>query len=288
MTIYRLTAANSDGQTATKSVTINVLAPKPAISYFEASPNAVKPGERVDLCYSVFNGASARIEPDVGGVKPAEKNCVQVFPKRSTSFSLTVLGAGGQSVTKSADVKVIPPQPPPRILYFNADPAVIYTGQQTKLCYGLINAISAGINPELGAVKPVEKDCLRVAPRQTTTYTITATGHDSQKISKQFTIEVKTRFSITPRPEPSLPPRVLFFTASHKVIAPGKSATLCYGVANASSAYINPGVGDVKPVEKDCRAVTLKETTTYTLVAKSADGRSDRQAVTVRVESPIK
>jgi hypothetical protein len=203
---------------------------------------------------------------------------------------LTVKGQDGQTDSRQlrVDVKPGPQASKPQILFFEANPAGIYPGAQSSLCYGVIDVINTHISPGIGEVKSVQKDCLRVAPRQTTTYTITTTGHDGQKISKQFTIEVKPRFSIPPRPEPSLPPRILFFTASHKVIAPGKSATLCYGVANASSAYINPGVGDVQPVEKDCRAVTLKETTSYILVAKGADGRSVRQTVTVRVVSQIK
>jgi hypothetical protein len=44
----------------------------------------------------------------------------------------------------------------------------------------------------------------------------------------------------------------------------------------------------VKPVDKDCRAVALKETTTFTLTAKGASGRSDSQTVTVRVDYTIK
>jgi hypothetical protein len=179
------------------------------------------------------------------------------------------------------------PRPGPVILHFFADRSDVEPRKGVPLCYGVANTDSASISPEIGQVKPVEKACVNAYPNQTTTYTLKALGADGQSVTKSA-IVVKPPIRPDPRPEQSPAPKILFFTASPKVVAPGKSVRLCYGVVNASSAYINHGVGDVKPVESDCRAVALKETTTFTLTAKGANGRSDSQTVTAQVEYTIK
>lgn len=277
-TTYTLTAANADGQAPAKSVTIKVSAPpKPAvISAFDSSPDTIKPGGRVNLCYSVVNAVSARIEPLIGDVKPAEKNCVQASPDRSTTFSLYATGPDGQQVTRRVRVTVISVQPPPSIREFSASRASIMRGQETELCYSVLNAARAQIEPTPGNVRPSEKNCVRIRPGRTSTYTLTVTGYDGRTASASVTVQV----AIAERP------RILQFNANPNRIASGARTTICYGVDQADQARIDPLVGEVKPVTQNCFPIALKETTTFVLTATNGAGGVARARLTIQAQRP--
>ena len=64
----------------------------------------------------------------------------------------------------------------------------------------------------------------------------------------------------------------------------GEAAQVCYGVANAKSVTLEPQANDpVWPSHSRCVDVKPTKTTTYTLTATGADGKSVSQQVTVAV-----
>jgi hypothetical protein len=68
-----------------------------------------------------------------------------------------------------------PPSPPTAIREFVADPGTIETpGAETTLRWEALNAYSLAIAPDIGVV--ATRGAHRVAPRATTTYTLTASG----------------------------------------------------------------------------------------------------------------
>jgi len=67
-------------------------------------------------------------------------------------------------------------------------------------------------------------------------------------------------------------------------IGRGDTAQVCFGVANAKSVTLLPQDRPVWPSHNLCVDVTPKKTTTYTLTASGADGKSVTQQVTVRVK----
>ena|SRR5208283_2230464 len=73
---------------------------------FYASPGAIHRGTHVSLCYGVSNAVSMTIEPDLGSWKPAISRCIDVAPKRTTSYTLTAKSASGKTVTANATVTV--------------------------------------------------------------------------------------------------------------------------------------------------------------------------------------
>jgi hypothetical protein len=73
---------------------------------FYASPGAIHRGMHVSLCYGVSNAVSVVIEPDLGSWKPAISRCIDIEPKRTTSYTLTAKSAKGQTKTASATVTV--------------------------------------------------------------------------------------------------------------------------------------------------------------------------------------
>ncbi|MGD0620523.1 MAG: hypothetical protein ABSB67_23055 [Bryobacteraceae bacterium] len=73
---------------------------------FYASPGAIHRGTHVSLCYGVSNAVSVLIEPDLGSWKPAISRCIDIEPKRTTSYTLTAKSASGQTETATAKVIV--------------------------------------------------------------------------------------------------------------------------------------------------------------------------------------
>ena len=72
------------------------------------------------------------------------------------------------------------------VLNFYASPAAIHAGTHVSLCYGVSNATSVVIDPDLGAWKPALSRCIDIQPRRTTEYTLTA------KDAKGATVTAKT------------------------------------------------------------------------------------------------
>ena len=78
------------------------------------------------------------------------------------------------------------------VLIFTARPGSIVTAGSTDVCYAVTDAVQVRIDPEVGDVPPsTSLTCRRVAPRQTTTYTLTASGRDGTDVSRQVVIAVR-------------------------------------------------------------------------------------------------
>ena len=77
-----------------------------AIQNFYASPGAIRRGETVQLCYGVANAKSVKLEPQASPVWPSYSRCVDVTPAKSTTYTLTIADAAGNTRTESLEVKV--------------------------------------------------------------------------------------------------------------------------------------------------------------------------------------
>jgi hypothetical protein len=73
---------------------------------FYADPNRIDPGATADLCYSVSNAKSVKLEPQTQPVWPAFIHCVQVSPARITTYTLTADDGNGHTKTASVEVQV--------------------------------------------------------------------------------------------------------------------------------------------------------------------------------------
>ena len=75
---------------------------------------------------------------------------------------------------------------------FSADNGTVKRGEATRLCYGVVNATTVKIDPPVGEpVKPSNRHCLEITPKQTTTYTITASNDKGDTKTSSLTIQVK-------------------------------------------------------------------------------------------------
>ena len=77
-----------------------------AIQNFYASPGTIHKGESVQLCYGVANAKNVKLEPQPNAVWPSYAYCVNVSPAKSTTYTLTISDASGNTKTESLKVVV--------------------------------------------------------------------------------------------------------------------------------------------------------------------------------------
>jgi hypothetical protein len=78
-----------------------------------------------------------------------------------------------------------------KIVSYSVDKASLKRGESADLCYGVINATKVKLDPPVEAAKPSAYHCLTIAPRATTTYTLTASNEQGQTKSLAVTVHVR-------------------------------------------------------------------------------------------------
>lgn len=81
------------------------------------------------------------------------------------------------------------------------------------------------------------------------------------------------------------PVRILQFYATVGAIERGQTAQLCYGVENARSVWISPGVRGAYPSPSHCLEILPDHTTLYTIMAEGFDGAVAVRSLTLPVAS---
>ena len=76
-----------------------------AIQNFYATPS-IRRGESAQLCYGVANAKTLTIDPPVGTLWPSHARCLDVSPKKDTTYTLTIQDAAGNKQTQSVTIKV--------------------------------------------------------------------------------------------------------------------------------------------------------------------------------------
>lgn len=77
-----------------------------AIRGFYVLPRSVNPGESAQLCYDVANATQVTLDPPVGAVWPSHSRCLNVAPKKTTTYTLTIAGASGKTVSEQVELRV--------------------------------------------------------------------------------------------------------------------------------------------------------------------------------------
>ena len=77
-----------------------------AIQNFYASPGEIRRGATVQICYGVANAKTVTLEPQSNPVWPSHSRCVDVTPKKTTTYTLTIVDAVGNTKTQTLEVKV--------------------------------------------------------------------------------------------------------------------------------------------------------------------------------------
>jgi hypothetical protein len=77
-----------------------------AIRSIYVSPGLIHRGEKAQLCYDVANAKSVTLDPPEGEVWPSHSRCVDLAPKKTTTYTLTITDASGKTATQSVELQV--------------------------------------------------------------------------------------------------------------------------------------------------------------------------------------
>jgi hypothetical protein len=161
------------------------------------------------------------------------------------------------------------PPAPVKITQFRVTPAFIPKGIPGKLCYGVENAARIELNPAVEELLPSPERCLDIAPRQATTYTLTAYGADGSRVSKSLDVRVGNP-----------PPRLSDISATPTEAKRGSQVVVCFKAENARDIKVSKG--KLTP-GKNCLTDHPNKTTSYKITIFGADREQDSGTVTVTV-----
>ena len=104
---YREKAAAAAKQRADDQATLEQMGGKElAIQTFYASPGEIRRGQPVQLCYGVANARTVKLEPQSNPVWPSYSRCVNDSPAKTTTYTLTIADAAGNTKSQSLTVQV--------------------------------------------------------------------------------------------------------------------------------------------------------------------------------------
>jgi hypothetical protein len=73
---------------------------------FYAVPGVIHRGDSAQLCYGVSNAKTVRLEPQTAEVWPTQSRCLDVSPKKDTTYTLAAEDGHGNTRTSSLTVQV--------------------------------------------------------------------------------------------------------------------------------------------------------------------------------------
>ena len=74
---------------------------------FYASPNVIRPGQHISLCYGVAQAKTIQIEPPAGDAWPTFTRCLDVAPRKTTTYTLTATDAAGKQIQQTTEVRML-------------------------------------------------------------------------------------------------------------------------------------------------------------------------------------
>jgi hypothetical protein len=230
---YVLTVVGSNGQTATCEAPVTVTTQQPGPSCdISASPSTVQSGGSTVLSWTTSNAVSASINQGIGSVSLNGSRTVSNITQSKT-FTLTVVGQNGQTVTCQTQVVVTQiPNPPSCTL--SANPNSVQSGGSSTLFWTSTNASSASLNNGIGAVATNGSFTVNNITSNKN-YTLTVRGNNGE------TVTCHTSIVVTQIPNP--PSCTL--SANPTQVQSGGSSNLMWTSTNASSASLNNGIGQV-------------------------------------------
>jgi hypothetical protein len=205
------------------------------------------------------------------------------------------------------------PQPAElRVLQFSAAPERVARGESVRLCYEVANGAGVRIDPDIGEVGVLRRNCVPATPTETTLYTLTARGAAGESVRQSVRVLVSPASSQasqleelgaglsssrsaapdgnepfnSPAAQASASDRasILIFTSRPGSIVGRGPTKLCYAVRDAFQARVEPGIGEVNPTSMlTCVRVAPVRTTTYELTAFGRDGQKVKQQLVVIV-----
>jgi hypothetical protein len=143
------------------------------VEKFEAEPETIAEGEESTLSWQVSNSTNVSVNQGIGAVTPL--GTVDVSPTETTTYTLTAIGGG---TTATAQVTIEVEEPELDIVFFEADPESVESGNVVTLSWKTTGATDVRILPLIGAVDSVGS--VEVTPTGDQTYTFTLIAEDDE------------------------------------------------------------------------------------------------------------
>jgi hypothetical protein len=195
-TSYILIAHGMDGNSVSKSVTVNVgLKGDVRIDYFNASATVINNGDTVTLSWKAANAVSTRII----GISKKDDECirdtqgsVEVWPTETTTYLLEATGRSGEITSVSVTVNVGEITVQPKILSFTVSKTEIFRGELVILSWTAENAVKCSIKTDNSTITNRQPSgSIAVTPNKTKTFTLIAYDANGNYVEKSLTITVK-------------------------------------------------------------------------------------------------
>ena len=77
-----------------------------AIRGLYVSPSSIDAGQSAQLCYDVANAKTVTLDPPVASVWPSHSRCVDVSPKKTTAYTLSIKDAAGNTASQTVEIRV--------------------------------------------------------------------------------------------------------------------------------------------------------------------------------------
>lgn len=183
-TTYTLTVTNEAGESVTQQVPVNVVA-APAITGFSAAKSPLTVDNGTSLLATFANG-TATVDHGIGTVNSGEV-MVTGNLTTTTTYTLTVANAAGDTATQQAVVNVVPA---PGISGFTSSLSQIFAGQSVQLT-PIFSGGTGAIDSGVGAVSSGQE--VAVTPSSTTSYTLTVTNAAGDTVTSSLTTTVDTQ-----------------------------------------------------------------------------------------------
>jgi hypothetical protein len=104
---YKQQAAKSAQQRESDAAAVEELGGSDfKILAFYASPGLIHRGDTVDMCYGVSNAKTVKLDPPAGNVWPSTNRCMQVTPKKTTTYTLTIDDGKGNTANQQLTITV--------------------------------------------------------------------------------------------------------------------------------------------------------------------------------------
>jgi hypothetical protein len=104
---YKQQAAKSAQQRESDAAAVEELGGSDfKIIAFYASPGLIHRGETVDMCYGVSNAKTVKLDPPEANVWPSANRCMQVTPKKTTTYTLTIDDGKGGTANQQLTIMV--------------------------------------------------------------------------------------------------------------------------------------------------------------------------------------
>lgn len=260
----------------------------PRLVSFTADPTDIRAGESATLTWELERVSAVTITNDQGAIEAvfsdeeALGGTLAVSPRQTTTYTLSAInigdsGARSQPLTADVTIDVEGALELPTV-ELNVDPQQIVRGEAATLAWTTSNVetLTLTANGEAVALAEdsLEGGTLEVAPVETTTYAMVATGAGEQVSVEVMLVVVEV-------------PVIEDFSASPEVVSVGQASVLTWVATAATRVEISDGVESLDLAGKnplgDSVEVSPAETTTYTLTVENMDGEATATTtVTVR------